>query len=68
MVSRGLFKFFKIDHQITALETAFNHRFIQKSIEFFPKNGRNVCSQTVVFIESLTIKKEQAIKLAKILM
>jgi hypothetical protein len=32
-----------------------------KSVDFLPKNDCYVCCQTVVFIESLSIKKVQAI-------
>jgi hypothetical protein len=38
-----------------------------KSIDFLPKINHFVCSQTVIFIENLSVKKVQAIKLAKIL-
>jgi hypothetical protein len=38
-----------------------------KSVDFLPKNDGYICSSIVVFIESLSIKKVQAIKVAKIL-
>jgi hypothetical protein len=38
-----------------------------KSVDFLPKNDRYVCSQTVVFIKILSIKKVQSIKVATIL-
>jgi hypothetical protein len=38
-----------------------------KSGDFLPKNYRYVCFRTVEFIEVLSIKKAQAIKVTKIL-
>ncbi len=63
------FPFFNIRNQKTTprLGDSLTRRVGESLREKRQHRNRYVCSQTVVFIESLSIKKVQAIKVAKIL-